>query len=120
MYLPHVTIEYKCQDGKVNIIVGKGSRHEEIVCDKAGQNVSIALQDGEFLHIGAIICPGCIEVCGEANCSFNSAPANRRLNKSVGDSRSSSTDANADIPDSKVGVQDELDCGDGGFFDYLY
>ena len=67
--------DYSCKNGKVNIIVGKGSRKEELVCDKAGQNISVALKDGEFLHLGAIICPGCIEMCGEVNClldnSFN-------------------------------------------------
>merc|ERR1711981_1514540 len=49
--------------------VGKGERKEEIICDKPGQNISIALKEGEFLHMGAIICPGCIEMCGEENCA---------------------------------------------------
>ena len=44
----HNLTDYSCKNGKVNIIVGKGSRKEELVCDKAGQNISVALKDGEF------------------------------------------------------------------------
>ena len=152
--------EYRCQNGKLNIIVGKGERKEEIVCDKAGQNVSIALKEGEFLHMGAIICPGCIEMCGEENCSFSTdrdkslgreinhddnvdhdeddennketesdkTKDNRKEDSSSTESsqilnRSSKSFPATDIPDSKIGVKDELDCGggdDGGFFDEFF
>ena len=133
----YTTADYRCKNGKVNIIVGKAQRTEEIVCDKAGQNISIALHEGEFLHMGAIICPGCIEICGEENCSFDTnhthednLPVAERKEKSVNnessdkENDSSKSTALTFIPDSKVGVKDELDCGGGGeffdeFFDYF-
>ena len=147
----------------MNIIVGKGERKEEIVCDKAGQNVSIALKEGEFLHMGAVICPGCIEMCGEENCSF-STDRDKSLGREINlednvdhdenDDNNKETESDktkddikekpvdieslsnpkalnrtsksfpaTDIPDSKVGVKDELDCGGGdggGFFDEFF
>jgi len=180
--------DYRCKDGKVNIIVSKGQRKEEIICDKAGQNISVALKEGEFLHMGAIICPGCIEMCGEKHCLFGKATSSNKnidnreqkalINESstnkdksltsievFSDSNPASTVGATDdfiskdnitinkteehvssnespteneqrtsksfevtnIPDSKVGVKDELDCGGGGngggffneFFDYF-
>ena len=159
----------------MNIIVGKGSRREELVCDKAGQNISVSLKEGDFLHLGAIICPGCREICGDENCfettSFNnreqtiidnrdqkalekesstiegsidgalnneSIPINSTSeisllsmvqsfdDKGDNENRNSKSFEFKDIPDSKVGVDDKLDCGGGGggaffndFFDYF-
>ena len=133
IFVVSITADYRCKNGKVNIIVGKGQRNAEVVCDKAGQNISIALHEGEFLHMGAIICPGCIEICGEDNCSphenLNSdenLTVVERKEKSV---RNESSDREndslqstvvTDIPDAKVGVKDELDCGGGGFFDDFF
>ena len=168
--------------------MSKGQRNEEIICDKAGQNISVALKEGDFLHMGAIICPGCIEMCGEKHCLFgkptssnenidnreqkalindsttnkdkssisievfsDSNPAstvgatddfigkdNITINKTEehvssnespteNEQRTSKSFEVTNIPDSKVGVKDELDCGGGGngggffneFFDYF-
>ena len=85
-------IDYSCKNGKVNIIVGKGSRKEELVCDKAGQNISVALKDGEFLHLGAIICPGCIEMCGEVNCLLDNSFNDREGRKEDDDEDNESRD----------------------------
>ena len=57
--------------------MGKGSRREELACDKAGQNISVSLKEGDFLHLGAIICPGCREMCGDENCFENASFTNR-------------------------------------------
>ena len=159
----------------MNIIVGKGSRREELACDKAGQNISVSLKEGDFLHLGAIICPGCREMCGDENCFETASITNREqiiidnrdqkalesesrtidssidgaLNtesisinstteisllsmvqkfndKSDNENRNSKSFELQDIPDSKVGVDDKLDCGGGGggaffndFFDYF-
>ena len=88
----HNLTDYSCKNGKVNIIVGKGSRKEELVCDKAGQNISVALKDGEFLHLGAIICPGCIEMCGEVNCLLDNSFNDREGRKEDDDEDNESRD----------------------------
>ena len=159
----------------MNIIVGKGSRREELACDKAGQNISVSLKEGDFLHLGAIICPGCREICGDENCFENTSITNieqitidnrdqkalesesRTIESSIdvalnnesilinstteisllsmvqkfndtsdNENRNSKSFEFKDIPDSKVGVDDKLDCGGGGggaffndFFDYF-
>ena len=146
-----------------------------LVCDKAGQNISVSLKEGDFLHLGAIICPGCREMCGDENCFENASFTNReqiiidnrdqkalesesrtidssidgalnnesisinstteisllsmvqKLNdKGNNENRNSKSFELQDIPDSKVGVDDKLDCGGGGggaffndFFDYF-
>ena len=106
--------------------------------------------------MGAIICPGCIEMCGEENCfidtSFNGregrnededsskkgtteekgtpeekgtteeTPAN--VTSSLNVNRTSKSFSSKEIPDTKVGVKDELKCdgggGGGGFFDQFF
>ena len=149
IFIHWISIDYRCKDGKVNIIVGKGSRKEELVCDKAGQNISVALKEGEFLHMGAIICPGCIEMCGEENCFLDTNLNDREGRKEDGENtkteileeeilkklkskndtsslnsnRTSKSISRKEIPDSKVGVKDELECGDvggGGFFNQFF
>ena len=135
-----ILTDYECKNGKVNIIVGKGVRREGIVCDMAGQNVSITLLEGEFLNKGSIICPGCIEICGEENCLSNTShnrmdndlSVAERKQKAVNTQSTSSENHSqkstvvTNIPDSKVGIKDELDCGvevapeGGGFFDEFF
>ena len=149
--------------------MGKGSRREELVCDKAGQNISVSLKDGDFLHLGAIICPGCREICGDENCFENTSITNREQiiienrdqkalesesrtiessidgplnNESIlinstteisllsmvqklndtydNENRKSTSFEFKDIPDSKAGVDDKLDCGWWGFFQIFF
>lgn len=53
--------DYKCVNGRLSVIVGNYSYE----CYYPGQEVSIKINYGEWLHIGAIMCPPCREVCGE-------------------------------------------------------
>ena len=101
--------------------------------------------------MGAIICPGCIEMCGEENCFLDTSINDREGRKNdendtkeenrsvktnnatvkpdliiehmlsrLNSSRTSKSISRKEIPDSKVGVEDKLECSDvggGGFFD---
>ena len=58
--------DYECKDGMLNIMVNINGRREAIECDKPGQNISIAVGDGGYIHQGSIQCPDCNEVC--SNC----------------------------------------------------
>ena len=99
--------------------------------------------------MGAIICPGCIEMCGEENCFLDTNLNDREGRKEDGENtkteileeeilkklkskndtsslnsnRTSKSISRKEIPDSKVGVKDELECGDvggGGFFNQFF
>ena len=60
--------------------MAKGEKKEEIICDKAGQNITLSFMEGEFLHSGSIICPACLEVCGEDNCAFDNFKGGEDVN----------------------------------------
>ena len=87
--------DFSCEDGKLTIIVSVGGRKEGFVCDRAGQNVTLSLVDGGYLHEGSIVCPACSEVCKQCN--------NEGENK----------------PGKKIGVDDKLDCGFGGVISFI-
>ena len=99
--------------------------------------------------MGAIICPGCIEMCGEENCFLDTSFSGREGRKEDGENirteiieaeilkklkskndtsslnstRTSKSISRKAIPDSKVGVKDELECsevGGGGFFNQFF
>lgn len=53
--------EYQCVNGRLSITVGNYSYE----CFYPGQELSIRINYGDWLHIGAIMCPPCREVCGE-------------------------------------------------------
>jgi len=53
--------KYKCANGRLHILVGNYSYE----CYYPGQELSIRIMGGGWLHKGAIICPPCREICGE-------------------------------------------------------
>lgn len=50
---------YKCERGRLHIIIANYSYE----CFYAGQELSVQLMAGGWLHKGAVVCPSCKEVC---------------------------------------------------------
>ncbi|XP_011181066.1 leishmanolysin-like peptidase isoform X1 [Zeugodacus cucurbitae] len=54
--------KYECSDGRLHILVANYT----YTCFYPGQTLSIRINANDWLHRGAIICPPCHELCGEA------------------------------------------------------
>lgn len=52
---------YKCANGRLHIMVANYTYE----CYFAGQEISIRIFSGDWLHRGALKCPPCNDVCGE-------------------------------------------------------
>lgn len=52
--------QYKCENRRLHIMVANYSYE----CFHQGQELSIRINSGNWLHRGAIICPTCREICG--------------------------------------------------------
>lgn len=53
--------QYKCENGRLSILVANYT----FDCYYPGQELSIRIMAGGWLHKGAIVCPPCRELCGE-------------------------------------------------------
>lgn len=71
-------------DGILKIKLAIDERTAVIGCDHLGQNVTVALVNGEYLHEGSIQCPSCDEICGKENCTRQSKDnVNKRSAKAI-------------------------------------